>query len=175
MKKLFYLWPGHVLVWGWPRIYIMGVLTELAHNVGISDSCRRAYGSRIKCAGGGGRCANHRAFFPVATHSNISCCFWWRCASLATPCSRLRLPDASPLVGWLPASRMVHFCRRDRVIKKLSNPAKSPPPWQGWLPDDSRQFAGHSTGNHLSQEFSWRYTFLLIAIFNIAVMASVYF
>ena len=29
--------------------------------------------------------------------------------------------------------------------------------------------------SYLSQEFSWRYTFLLIAVFNIAVMASVYF
>ena len=34
---------------------------------------------------------------------------------------------------------------------------------------------GIPLGTYLSQEFSWRYTFLLIAIFNIAVMASVYF
>lgn len=34
---------------------------------------------------------------------------------------------------------------------------------------------GIPLGTYLSQEFSWRYTFLLIAVFNIAVMASVYF
>lgn len=34
---------------------------------------------------------------------------------------------------------------------------------------------GIPLGTYLSQEFSWRYTFLLISVFNIAVMASVYF
>ncbi|XNM55777.1 MFS transporter [Escherichia coli] len=34
---------------------------------------------------------------------------------------------------------------------------------------------GIPLGTYLSQEFSWRYTFWLIAVFNIALMASVYF
>ncbi|SUG57078.1 MFS transport protein AraJ [Salmonella enterica subsp. diarizonae] len=30
-------------------------------------------------------------------------------------------------------------------------------------------------GTYLSQEFSWRYTFLLIAVFNIAVLTAIFF
>ncbi len=49
--------------------------------------------------------------------------------------------------------------------QKLSNPEKSPRRGGDGFRDDSRQFAGHSAGTYLSQEFSWRYTFLLIAVF----------
>lgn len=40
---------------------------------------------------------------------------------------------------------------------------------------DRCQSGWHSRRHWLSQEFSWRYTFLLIAVFNIAVMVSVAF
>lgn len=75
---------------GMAEFGIMGVLTELAHNVGISIP---AAGHMISYyALGVVVGAPIIALFPAATHSNISCCFWWRCASLATPCSRsLRL------------------------------------------------------------------------------------
>lgn len=71
---------------------------------------------------------------------------------------------------------MVHFWRRrDRVIKNYQTRQSHRRRGRDGFRDDSRQFAGHSTGNVFKSEFSWRYTFLLIAIFNIAVMASVYF
>lgn len=34
---------------------------------------------------------------------------------------------------------------------------------------------GIPVGTYLSQEFSWRYTFLLIAVFNIAVLTAIFF
>ncbi len=115
-------------------------------------------------------------FFPVATHSNISCCFggvvrhWQRHVH-----ALFVLPDAAigRLVSGFPHGAF--FGVGATCYQKLSNPAKSPPPWQGWFRDDSRQFAGHSTGNVFKSGISWRYTFLLIAVFNIAVMASAIF
>ena len=75
------------------------------------------------------------------------------------------------------AFRMAHFLASERsCYQKLSNPEKSPPPWRGWFPGLTvANLLGIPLGTYLSQEFSWRYTFLLIAVFNIAVMASVYF
>lgn len=61
------------------------------------------------------------------------------------------------------------------VLSKLSNPEKSPPPWRDGFRMTVANLLGIPLGTYLSQEFSWRYTFLLIAVFNIAVMASVYF
>ncbi len=109
-------------------------------------------------------------FFPVATHSNISVVsggvvrHWQRHVHALFVYLMLAI---GRLVSGFPHGAFFGSARS--CYQKLSNPAKSPPPWQDGFRDDSRQFAGHSTGNVFSQEFSWRYTFLLIAVFNIAV------
>ncbi len=114
--------------------------------------------------------------FPAATHSNISYCFWGVVRHWQRHVHALFvLPDAriGRLVSGFPHGAF--FGVGAIGYRKLSNPAKSPPPWRGWFPDDSRQFAGHSAGNVFKSGIYWRYTFLLIAVFNIAVMASVFF
>jgi hypothetical protein len=39
--------------------------------------------------------------------------------------------------------------------------------------DDGRQFAGGARRTWLGHQFSWRYTFLAIAVFDIAVLVSI--
>ncbi len=85
------------------------------------------------------------------------------------------LPDARHWSAGIRLSAWRIFWRRAIVLSKLSNPEKSPPPWRMVSGMTVANLLGIPLGTYLSQEFSWRYTFLLIAVFNIAVMASVYF
>ncbi len=108
--------------------------------------------------------------FPAATHSNIFVVsggvvrHWQRHVHALFVYLMLAI---GRLVSGFPHGAF--FGSERSCYQKLSNPEKSPPPWRDGFRDDSRQFAGHSAGNVFSQEFSWRYTFLLIAVFNIAV------
>ncbi|BDY92996.1 hypothetical protein MUTS15_16530 [Escherichia coli] len=64
------------------------------------------------------------------------------------------------MVGWFPASRMVHFWRRrDRVIK-IIKPGKVTAAVAGMVSGMTvANLLGIPLGTYLSQEFSWRYTF----------------
>lgn len=71
---------------------------------------------------------------------------------------------------------MVHFWRRrDRVIENYQTRQVTAAVAGMVSGMTVANLLGIPLGTYLSQEFSWRYTFLLIAVFNIAVMASVYF
>lgn len=71
---------------------------------------------------------------------------------------------------------MAHFWRRrDRVIKNYQTRKSHRRRGGDGFRMTVANLLGIPLGTYLSQEFSWRYTFLLIAVFNIAVMASVYF
>lgn len=62
------------------------------------------------------------------------------------------------------------------VLSKIIKPGKVTAAVAGMVSGMTvANLLGIPLGTYLSQEFSWRYTFLLIAVFNIAVMASVYF
>ncbi|TDN56395.1 MFS transporter AraJ [Scandinavium goeteborgense] len=62
------------------------------------------------------------------------------------------------------------------ILSKLASPGKVTSAVAGMISGMTvANLLGVPLGTWLSQEFSWRYTFLLIAMFNIAVMASVAF
>lgn len=62
------------------------------------------------------------------------------------------------------------------ILSKLASPGKVTSAVAGMISGMTvANLLGVPLGTWLSQEFSWRYTFLLIAMFNLAVMASVAF
>lgn len=126
---------------------------------------------------GGGRCANHRTLFqPLLTQTYLVVSggvvrHWQRHVH-----ALFVLPDAC---HWSPGFRLsawrIFWRRRDRVIKNYQT-RKVTAAVAGMVSGMTvANLLGIPLGTYLSQEFSWRYTFLLIAVFNIAVMASVYF
>ena len=106
---------------GMAEFGIMGVLTELAHNVGISIPAAGHMISYYALGWWSVRQSSHS--FPAATHSNISCCFWWRCASLASHVHALFvLPDARHWSAGFRLSAWRIFGVGAIVLSKLSNP-----------------------------------------------------
>jgi DHA1 family arabinose polymer transporter-like MFS transporter len=62
------------------------------------------------------------------------------------------------------------------ILSKLARPGKVTAAVAGMISGMTvANLAGIPLGTFLSQEFSWRYTFLLIAVFNIAVICSIAF
>ncbi|HCJ7734117.1 TPA: MFS transporter AraJ, partial [Citrobacter freundii] len=62
------------------------------------------------------------------------------------------------------------------ILSKLARPGKVTAAVAGMISGMTvANLVGIPVGTWLSQEFSWRYTFLLIAVFNIAVIVSVAF
>lgn len=62
------------------------------------------------------------------------------------------------------------------ILSKLARPGKVTAAVAGMVSGMTvANLVGIPIGTWLSQEFSWRYTFLLIAVFNIAVMVSITF
>ena len=62
------------------------------------------------------------------------------------------------------------------ILSKLARPGKVTAAVAGMISGMTvANLVGIPVGTWLSQEFSWRYTFLLIAVFNIAVMVSITF
>ncbi|MFO6427483.1 MFS transporter AraJ [Escherichia coli] len=161
---------------GMAEFGIMGVLTELAHNVGISIPAAGhmisyyalgvVVGAPIIALFSSRYSLKHILLFLVAL-----CVIGNAMFTLSSS-----LPDAC---HWSPGFRLsawrIFWRRRDRVIKNYQTRKKSPPPWRMVSGMTVANLLGIPLGTYLSQEFSWRYTFLLIAVFNIAVMALVYF
>ncbi len=115
--------------------------------------------------------------FPAATHSKYLVVsggvvrHWQRHVH-----ALFVLPDAC---HWSPVSGFPHgafFGVGAIVLSKIIKPGKVTAAVAGMVSGMTvANLLGIPLGTYLSQEFSWRYTFLLIAVFNIAVMASVYF
>ena len=93
MKRQYFRWRLAHLA-GMAEFGIMGVLTELAHDTGISIP---SAGNMISFyAFGVVIGAPIVALFSGKFSLKPRCCFWWRCALLAMPCLRfLRL-----ISGW---------------------------------------------------------------------------
>lgn len=146
MKKSFYLWLWARLVWGFTEFGIMGVLTELAHNVGISIP---AAGHMISYyALGWWSVRQSSRFFPVATTQTYLIVsggvvrHWQRHVH-----ALFVLPDARHWSAGIRLSAWRIFGVGAIVLSKIIKPGKVTAAVAGWFPDDSRQFAGHSTGN----------------------------
>lgn len=117
---------------GMAEFGIMGVLTELAHNVGISIPAAGhmisyyalgvVVGAPIIALFSSRYSLKHILLFLVALCVIGNAMFTLSSSYLM-------------LVGWYPAFRMAHFLASERsCYQKLSNPEKSPPPWRGWFP-----------------------------------------
>lgn len=86
------------------------------------------------------------------------------------------LPDARHWSAGIRLSAWRIFGVGAIVLSKIIKPGKVTAAVAGMVSGMTvANLLGIPLGTYLSQEFSWRYTFLLIAVFNIAVMASVYF
>lgn len=86
------------------------------------------------------------------------------------------LPDARHWSAGFRLSAWCIFGVGAIVLSKIIKPGKVTAAVAGMVSGMTvANLLGIPLGTYLSQEFSWRYTFLLIAVFNIAVMASVYF
>lgn len=145
---------------GMAEFGIMGVLTELAHNVGIS----------IPAAG---HMISYYAL-GVVVGAPIIALFSSRYSLKHILLFLVALCVIGRLVSGFPHGAF--FGVGAIVLSKIIKPGKVTAAVAGMVSGMTvANLLGIPLGTYLSQEFSWRYTFLLIAVFNIAVMASVYF
>lgn len=115
---------------GMAEFGIMGVLTELAHNVGISIPAAGhmisyyalgvVVGAPIIALFSSRYSLKHILLFLVA---------------LCVIGNAMFTLSSSYMMLAIGAFRMAHFLASARsCYQKLSNPEKSPPPWRGWFP-----------------------------------------
>lgn len=138
---------------------IMGVLTELAHNVGISIPAAGhmisyyalgvVVGAPIIALFSSRYSLKHILLFLVALCVIGNAMFTLSSSYLMLAIGRL--VSGFPHGAFLASARSCY--------QKLSNPAKSPPPWQDGFRMTVANLLGIPLGTYLSQEFSWRYTF----------------
>lgn len=138
---------------------IMGVLTELAHNVGISIPAAGhmisyyalgvVVGAPIIALFSSRYSLKHILLFLVALCVIGNAMFTLSSSYLMLAIGRL--VSGFPHGAFLASARSCY--------RKLSNPAKSPPPWRMVSGMTVANLLGIPLGTYLSQEFSWRYTF----------------
>lgn len=176
MKKVIFSLALGTFGLGMAEFGIMGVLTELARDVGIS----------IPAAG---HMISFYAFGVVlgapiiALFSNrfslkhillflVTLCVIGN--AIFTLSSSYLMLAVGRLVSGFPHGAF--FGVGAIILSKLARPGKVTAAVAGMVSGMTvANLIGIPIGTWLSQEFSWRYTFLLIAIFNIAVMASITF
>ncbi|STJ56446.1 MFS transporter AraJ [Escherichia coli] len=120
---------------GMAEFGIMGVLTELAHNVGISIPAAGhmisyyalgvVVGAPIIALFSSRYSLKHILFVSggVVRH-------WQRHVH-----ALFVLPDARHWSGWYPAFRMAHFFGVGAIVlSKIIKPGKVTAPWRGWFP-----------------------------------------
>lgn len=138
---------------------IMGVLTELAHNVGISIPAAGhmisyyalgvVVGAPIIALFSSRYSLKHILLFLVALCVIGNAMFTLSSSYLMLAIGRL--VSGFPHGAFLASERSCY--------QKLSNPEKSPPPWRMVSGMTVANLLGIPLGTYLSQEFSWRYTF----------------
>ncbi len=176
MKKVIFSLALGTFGLGMAEFGIMGVLTELARDVGIS----------IPAAG---HMISFYAFGVVlgapiiALFSNrfslkhillflVTLCVIGN--AIFTLSSSYFMLAAGRLVSGFPHGAF--FGVGAIILSKLARPGKVTAAVAGMISGMTvANLIGIPVGTWLSQEFSWRYTFLLIAVFNIAVIVSVAF
>lgn len=176
MKKVIFSLALGTFGLGMAEFGIMGVLTELARDVGIS----------IPAAG---HMISFYAFGVVlgapiiALFSNrfslkhillflVTLCVIGN--AIFTLSSSYFMLAVGRLVSGFPHGAF--FGVGAIILSKLARPGKVTAAVAGMISGMTvANLIGIPVGTWLSQEFSWRYTFLLIAVFNIAVIVSVAF
>ncbi len=176
MKKVIFSLALGTFGLGMAEFGIMGVLTELARDVGIS----------IPAAG---HMISFYAFGVVlgapiiAIFSNrfslkhillflVTLCVIGN--AIFTLSSSYFMLAVGRLVSGFPHGAF--FGVGAIILSKLARPGKVTAAVAGMISGMTvANLVGIPVGTWLSQEFSWRYTFLLIAVFNIAVIVSVAF
>ncbi|MCK2151515.1 MFS transporter AraJ [Citrobacter braakii] len=176
MKKVIFSLALGTFGLGMAEFGIMGVLTELARDVGISIP---AAGHMISFYA-----------FGVVLGAPIIALFSNRFSLkhillfLVTLCvignaifnlsSSYLMLAVGRLVSGFPHGAF--FGVGAIILSKLARPGKVTAAVAGMVSGMTvANLIGIPIGTWLSQEFSWRYTFLLIAVFNIAVMVSITF
>ena len=176
MKKVIFSLALGTFGLGMAEFGVMGVLTELARDVGIS----------IPAAG---HMISFYAFGVVlgapiiALFSNrfslkhillflVTLCVIGN--AIFTLSSSYFMLAVGRLVSGFPHGAF--FGVGAIILSKLARPGKVTAAVAGMISGMTvANLVGIPVGTWLSQEFSWRYTFLLIAVFNIAVIVSVAF
>lgn len=176
MKKVILSLVSNTFGLGMAEFDIIGTLTELTRNVGISiPATGRAtsyytlgvmvdapiitlFSSRYSL--------RHILLLLVAL-----CVISNAMSTLSSSCMMLAI---GRLVSGFPHGAL--FGVNVIVLSKIIKPGKVTITMAGMVSGMTvTNLLGIPPGTYLGQEFSWRYTFLLIAVFNIAVMASAYF
>ncbi|XUA18423.1 MFS transporter AraJ [Citrobacter sp. OP27] len=161
---------------GMAEFGIMGVLTELASNVGISIPMAGhmiswyafgvVIGAPVIALFSNRFSLKHILLFLV-----ILCLVG---NAIFTLSSSYWMLAAGRMVSGFPHGAF--FGVGAIILSKLASPGKVTSAVAGMISGMTvANLLGVPLGTWLSQEFSWRYTFLLIAMFNVAVMASVAF
>lgn len=176
MKKVIFSLALGTFGLGMAEFGIMGVLTELARDVGISIP---AAGHMISFyAFGVVLGAPIIAFFSNRfSLKHILLFLVTLCVignAIFTLSSSYLMLAVGRLVSGFPHGAF--FGVGAIILSKLARPGKVTAAVAGMVSGMTvANLIGIPIGTWLSQEFSWRYTFLLIAVFNIAVMVSITF
>lgn len=176
MKKVIFSLALGTFGLGMAEFGIMGVLTELARDVGISIP---AAGHMISFYAFGvvlgapiiALFSNRFSLKHILLFLVTLCVIGNAIFTLSSSYSMLAV---GRLVSGFPHGAF--FGVGAIILSKLARPGKVTAAVAGMISGMTvANLVGIPVGTWLSQEFSWRYTFLLIAVFNIAVIVSVAF
>lgn len=152
MKKVIFSLALGTFGLGMAEFGIMGVLTELARDVGIT----------IPAAG------HMISFYAFGVVLGVMG------NAIFTFSSSYLMLAVGRLVSGFPHGAF--FGVGAIVLSKITRPGKVTAAVAGMVSGMTvANLVGIPVGTYLSQEFSWRYTFLLIAVFNIAVLTAIFF
>ena len=176
MKKVIFSLALGTFGLGMAEFGIMGVLTELARDVGISIPAAGhmisfyafgvVFGAPIIALFSNRFSLKHILLFLVTLCVIGNAIF--------TLSSSYFMLAVGRLVSGFPHGAF--FGVGAIILSKLARPGKVTAAVAGMISGMTvANLVGIPVGTWLSQEFSWRYTFLLIAVFNIAVIVSVAF
>lgn len=176
MKKVIFSLALGTFGLGMAEFGIMGVLTELARDVGITIPAAGhmisfyafgvVLGAPIMALFSSRFSLKHILLFLVMLCVMGNAIFTFSSSYLMLAVGRL--------VSGFPHGAF--FGVGAIVLSKITRPGKVTAAVAGMVSGMTvANLVGIPVGTYLSQEFSWRYTFLLIAVFNIAVLTAIFF
>lgn len=176
MKKVIFSLALGTFGLGMAEFGIMGVLTELARDVGITIP---AAGHMISFYAFGvvlgapimALFSSRFSLKPILLFLVMLCVMG---NAMFTFSSSYLMLAVGRLVSGFPHGAF--FGVGAIVLSKIIRPGKVTAAVAGMVSGMTvANLVGIPFGTYLSQEFSWRYTFLLIAVFNIAVLTAIFF
>lgn len=176
MKKVIFSLALGTFGLGMAEFGIMGVLTELARDVGITIPAAGhmisfyafgvVLGAPVMALFSSRFSLKHILLFLVTQCVMGNAIFTFSSSYLMLAVGRL--------VSGFPHGAF--FGVGAIVLSKIIRPGKVTAAVAGMVSGMTvANLVGIPVGTYLSQEFSWRYTFLLIAVFNIAVLTAIFF